>query len=135
MKLKPKNTVEAGKFSMSAMSDIAFLLIIFFMVCAQFVEKSDIPVKLPLSRTGNEAEELPIKVTINSEGAIFVNGVSMSASEVFPELRGRIRTAEGTEGKIVVVRAHRSLAYGTIRPVVDAVDRAGGTLELSVVSK
>jgi biopolymer transport protein ExbD len=133
MKLKTTYGVEAGKFSMAAMSDLAFLLIIFFMVCAQFVQQSGTEVELPLAGTGTESDELPIKVTITKNGAIFVNDLSIPTAELPRELQGRIRMAETPTDRTVILRAERTLDYGTIRPVVDAVDRSGGMLELAVV--
>ena len=91
MKLPRKHAVTAGKFSMAAMSDMAFLLIIFFMVCAKFVEKSDVRVELPHSETAQKSEEAPIVVSITAERAVFVNGVDVPVSDILPELRGRLR--------------------------------------------
>jgi len=133
MKLERTHTVKAGKFSMAAMSDMAFLLIIFFMVCAKFVEKSDVPVELPISETADRAEEVPIMITVNAEKVFFVNGVAMEARELLPELRGRLRGVDNPDEKTVMVRADRTLRYKDIRPAIDAVDRAGGMLELSVL--
>ena len=134
MKLTPTHKVQPGRFSMAAMSDIAFLLIIFFMVCAKFVERSEVPVDLPLATTGQQTPEPPTTITINAQGGIFVNEVSMQAEDLLPELRGRLRSAETNDEKTVIIRADRALTYRQIRPAVDAVDRAGGMLEMAVLS-
>lgn len=135
MKLNRTQIVKAGKFSMAAMSDLAFLLIIFFMVCAKFVEKSDVQVQLPMSVTAEKAEEVPTIISIDSEKIIFVNGVPMTVRELLPELRGRLRSADTPDDKTIIVRADQSLKYRDIRPIVDAIDRAGGMLELTVLSE
>ena len=135
MKLERTHTVKAGKFSMAAMSDMAFLLIIFFMVCAKFVEKSDAQVELPISGTAEKAEEVPIMITVTAEKLFFVNGVVMEARELLPELRGRLRGVDNPAEKTIMVRADRTLQYRDIRPAIDAVDRAGGMLELSVLTE
>lgn len=135
MELKTSHHVEAGQFSMAAMSDMAFLLIIFFMVCAQFVQQSGTEVELPLAGTGEESDELPIKVTITENGAIFVNDMSIPEAELPRELGGRVRMAETPTDRTVILRAERALDYGRIRPAVEAVDRAGGMLELAVVEE
>lgn len=135
MKLQTGHHVEAGKFSMAAMSDLAFLLIIFFMVCAHFVEQSGTQVQLPLASSGEESDELPIKVTVTENGAFFVNEMSIPASELSRELGGRVRMAETPTDKTVILKAERKLNYEKIRPVVNAVDRAGGMLELAVLQE
>ena len=135
MKMERAHKVRAGKFSMAAMSDMAFLLIIFFMVCAKFVEKSDITVELPVSYSAEKAEEVPTIITVTEQKNFFVNGISMTASELLPELRGRLRGAQNTDEKTIMVCADKSLTYGDIRPAIDAVDKAGGMLELSVLTE
>ncbi|MFP4028078.1 MAG: ExbD/TolR family protein [Candidatus Brocadiia bacterium] len=135
MKLSSSHSIEAGKFSMAAMTDIAFLLIIFFMVCAKFVEKNDINVRLPESRTGQHATEVPITVTVNEKGLFFVKGVQIQRDQLLAELKGQLRAAKSADEKTIIVRAARSLDYGQIRPAVDAVDRAGGMLELAVLER
>lgn len=135
MKLERTQKVQAGKFSMAAMSDMAFLLIIFFMVCAKFVEKSDLQVELPVSLTAEKAEEVPIVITITEGKNFFVNGILLTASELLPELRGRLRGAENADEKTIMVRADKSLTYGDIRPAIDAVDKSGGMLELSALTE
>ena len=120
---------------MAAMSDIAFLLIIFFMVCAKFVEKSDTQVELPMSLTAAKADEVPLVISVNAEKLFFVNGIMMEARELLPELRGCLRGADTPDEKTIIVRADRTLIYKDIRPAIDAVDRAGGMLELSVLAE
>lgn len=135
MKLNTSHDVEAGQFSMSAMSDIAFLLIIFFMVCGHFVEKSSSDVELPLASGGEESDELPIRVTITREEDIFVNGMSLNKGELRHDLKGRVRRAETPADKTVMLRASRALDYKSIGPIVDAVNSSGGMLELSVLQE
>ncbi len=135
MKLETSHDVEAGKFSMSAMSDIAFLLIIFFMVCGHFVEKSSSDVELPLAQTGDESEGVPIRVTVTKDEQIFVNGMSRKLGQLRHELKGRVRSAETATQKTIMLRASRALDYKTVGPIVDAVNASGGMLELSVIQE
>ena len=135
MKLARRYSVTPGKFSMAAMSDMAFLLIIFFMVCAKFVEKTDVKVELPRADTAQKAVEAPIVVSITIDRTVYVNAVAIAVADVLPELRGLIRGASNADERTVIVRADRSLRYEDVRPVVDAVDRAGGMLELAVLGE
>lgn len=135
MKLETSHSVEPGKFSMAAMSDMAFLLIIFFMVCGHFVEKSSTKVELPLAATGEESDQMPIKVTITEGEAIFVNGLSIPTDQLYNEIKGRVRVAESATDRTVLLRAERSLSYETIDPIVKAVNQGGGMLELAVIQE
>lgn len=135
MKLNTSHEVQAGEFSMAAMSDLAFLLIIFFMVCGHFVDQSSSSVELPVAGTGDEGDEMPIMVTITGTGSYEVNDMSVPAGDIEDELRGRVRMADTPTGKTVLLRAERSLDYGALRVVVDAVNKSGGMLELAVLEE
>ena len=53
MELKRKNRVNA-EFSMASMTDIIFLLLIFFMITSSAISQSAIEVKLPTADTANK---------------------------------------------------------------------------------
>jgi biopolymer transport protein ExbD len=58
----------------SSMGDIAFLLLIFFMVTTIFREESGLPVELPRAEAGEEVNrELVSNIYINREGQISID--------------------------------------------------------------
>jgi biopolymer transport protein ExbD len=58
----------------SSMGDIAFLLLIFFMVTTIFREETGLPVELPRAEAGEEAKrELISNIYINRLGLISIN--------------------------------------------------------------
>ena len=63
MELKRKNRVNA-EFSMASMTDIIFLLLIFFMITSSAISQSAIEVKLPTADTSNPSVQDPSVVTI-----------------------------------------------------------------------
>ena len=63
MGLQQKNKVEAS-FSMSSMTDIIFLLLIFFMLTSSFITPSGLSVNLPSSETSDIVmQEVTVSVT------------------------------------------------------------------------
>lgn len=72
MELKRRNRVNA-EFSMASMTDIIFLLLIFFMITSSAISQSAIDVKLPKADAANVSAQDPSTVTINPEGKYFVN--------------------------------------------------------------
>jgi biopolymer transport protein ExbD len=63
MGLQQKNKVDA-LFSMSSMTDIIFLLLIFFMLTSSFITPSGLSVNLPSSETSDIVmQELTVSVT------------------------------------------------------------------------
>jgi biopolymer transport protein ExbD len=52
MNLSSKNKI-SPEFSMASMTDLIFLLLVFFMLTSSFVTPSGLPVSLPSSQTSN----------------------------------------------------------------------------------
>lgn len=72
MELKRRNRISA-EFSMASMTDIIFLLLIFFMITSSAISQSAIDVKLPKAdATETSAQDLTT-VTIKEDGSYFVN--------------------------------------------------------------
>ena len=72
MELKRRNRVSA-EFSMASMTDIIFLLLIFFMITSSAISQSAIDVKLPKAVAGDPSVQDPTAVTITQDGKYFVN--------------------------------------------------------------
>ncbi|WP_027375866.1 ExbD/TolR family protein [Kaistella palustris] len=72
MELKRRNRVNA-EFSMASMTDIIFLLLIFFMITSSAISQSAIDVKLPKAEAANPSVQDPATVTIQEDGKYFVN--------------------------------------------------------------
>ena len=73
MGLKKKTKVSA-QFNMSSLTDIIFLLLIFFMLTSSMVIPNALNLRLPgKSNSRPQLETKPYEVTINREGWYFVN--------------------------------------------------------------
>lgn len=113
MNLKSKHTVSAS-FSMSSMTDIIFLLLIFFMLTASFITPSGLPVNLPSSKS-SEIVMQKVSVTITKDLKYFVNNQRVNRSAVESTL---VSSLAGEEG-IVVLHCDASV------PVERLVEVAG----------
>lgn len=71
MELKRRNKVNA-EFSMASMTDIIFLLLIFFMITSSAISQSAIDVKLPEATAGDPSIQDVTSVTITAEGKYFM---------------------------------------------------------------
>lgn len=67
------------------MTDIIFLLLIFFMLTASFVTPSGLPVNLPSSKRSNIVMQ-KVSVTITENIRYYVNDTRVSASDLELEL-------------------------------------------------
>ena len=97
MDLKSKHKVNAS-FSMSSMTDIIFLLLIFFMLTASFITPSGLPVNLPSSRS-SEIVMQKVSVTITKNLSYYVNNKKVSRQGLETVLR---QSLGGNEGIVVL---------------------------------
>ena len=103
MELKSNQKIQAT-FSMSSMTDIIFLLLIFFMLTASFVTPSGLPVNLPTSRNANIVMQ-KISVTITSDLKYFVNDQRTTIRRLPDDLKAALQDQEG----IVVLHIDKSV--------------------------
>jgi biopolymer transport protein ExbD len=93
MDLRSKHKVNAA-FSMSSMTDIIFLLLIFFMLTSNFITPSGLPVRLPSSKTSNIVMQ-KVTVTITPDLQYFVNAKRTSFSGIEGMLRNELTGQDG----------------------------------------
>ncbi|ELR70811.1 putative tansport related protein [Fulvivirga imtechensis AK7] len=83
---------------MSSMTDIIFLLLIFFMLTSSFITPSGLPVNLPTSRAST-LELQKVSVTITKNLDYYVNDKKVSKAMLEGELKSKLK---GTEGVVVL---------------------------------
>lgn len=71
MNLQSRNKVDTA-FSMASMTDLIFLLLIFFMLTSSFITPSGLPVNLPASKAA-AIEMQKVSVTVTADLRYFVN--------------------------------------------------------------
>lgn len=85
--MKKRSKVNA-EFSMSSLTDIIFLLLIFFMLTSSMVIPNALNLKLPGKATNTPpSKETPTKIEINSKGAYSLNGNKISLSGLEKQVR------------------------------------------------
>ena len=79
---------------MSSMTDIIFLLLIFFMLTSNFITPSGLPVKLPSSKSSNIVMQ-KVTVTITPDLEYFVNAKRTSLNGIEGLLRNELTEQDG----------------------------------------
>lgn len=117
MPIQTRNKINAS-FSMASMSDLVFLLLIFFMITSTLVAPNAIKLLLPNSSSKTMAKQT-VTVYINENQDFFVEELPVSEdvleSLVAQKLEGQ---TEGT----VVLRADKTVPVQYIVTVIDAVN-------------
>ena len=97
MGLQSKNKIDAS-FSMSSMTDIIFLLLIFFMLTSSFITPSGLPVNLPSSEASDIVMQ-EVTVSVTKDLRYSVNDKIVSRDEIKGELASLL---EGIKGQVVL---------------------------------
>jgi len=97
MNLSSKNKVDP-QFNMASMTDLIFLLLVFFMLTSSFVTPSGLPVSLPTSKAST-IEVQKISVTVTDDLQYYVNDKKVSKSMLEGELKSRLA---GTTGSVIL---------------------------------
>ena len=93
MGLQSKHKVDAA-FSMSSMTDIIFLLLIFFMLTSSFITPSGLPVNLPSSETSDIVMQ-EVTVTVTKDLKFSVNDRVVSRDQIKSELTTLLKDKKG----------------------------------------
>ena len=93
MDLRSKHQVNAT-FSLSGMTDVVFLLLIFFMLTSTVVTPTGVPVNLPSSKTSNIVLQ-KVSVTITPDLRYFVNSQEVSEGSLEGVLRNALSEGDG----------------------------------------
>ena len=93
MNLQSRNKVDAA-FSMASMTDLIFLLLIFFMLTSSFVTPSGLPVNLPASKAST-IEVQKVSVTVTRELQFYVNEKKVSKALLEGELKSKLGGPKG----------------------------------------
>lgn len=117
MAIKSKNKVEPT-FSSSSMSDLVFLLLIFFMLTSTLVAPNAIKLMLPSSNSKTMAKQT-VTVYINDQFQYFVDETPADEAQ----LMDMINTKIGADSQAtVVLRSDKTVPVQYIVNVIDAVN-------------
>ncbi|NLO69646.1 MAG: biopolymer transporter ExbD [Porphyromonadaceae bacterium] len=124
MALKRRNKVESG-FAMSSMTDIIFLLLLFFVISSTMTTPNDIKINLPQSGAKTATEPVVARVSIDKEGQYFLAAGKNQAYQVQPELlEQEILTiiAQDTT-TFLALYADQDIAYKEVVRVLDIANK------------
>ena len=121
--LKPRG----GRFNLTPMIDMVFLLIIFFIVSNNMIQQDTaIRVDLPEAETGSlppEQQTKQLTISIPRPGMIYV-GTEIMEQERLRQILMDCRRDWGEEAE-VHIRTNKSVPYGEIKPLLQMAAESG----------
>ena len=109
-------------FSLSSLTDIVFLLLIFFLLTSQFVVQTGVKVKLPASKMNEQSMPTKLIVSITENKEIYVGSKQTELSNIALELN---LLKENIIENNLVIRADQSVNIDLVIQVIDAAKAVG----------
>jgi len=113
---------------LTSMGDIAFLLIIFFMLVSNFMKSANIEIERPRGAELEQQESSRCSVVIDKDRTLWFEGVQSTASEIKGVLQDQ---AERDHEFTVHVSIHRDLQKKDFMPLIQAVSESGAKMILT----
>lgn len=106
----------------SSMGDIAFLLIIFFILASNFMKTANVEVEKPSGEEIDGVEDAQVTVAVDASGKYYVQGVELSRAEIESAV---VQAVGDHRDKPVHLLIDKSLVREHYMPVLEALGGAG----------
>jgi biopolymer transport protein ExbD len=109
---------------LASMGDIAFLLIIFFMLTASFMREKNVSLDLARSADIDKLKQAHVTVSVDADGMIRLQGVHVTVEELPSAVEAMLGDREDRRVQVTI---DKGLLKPDYYPVVEALGRAGAT--------
>lgn len=123
MKVRSARIQSSPKLMIIPMIDIIFFLLVFFMMnTLDMIHQKTLPIDLPQAKSVQQADNLPLSVTILADGRISMEETIVSFDELSQNMIHRIHE---NKDSAVVLRADKIVEHGRVVEVMDILKEAG----------
>ena len=113
---------------MTTMADVAFLLVIFFLLTSTFAKDTGLDITLPKAITSQTLPKRDVTIWVSSAGKLKVNQSWIQPTELAAALKREFAQASA---KGVTIRGDEGVPYGTIITVMDTAKLLGANITLA----
>lgn len=131
MNLKRRNRVSA-EFSMASMTDIIFLLLIFFMITSSAISQSAIDVKLPKASSGDPSIQDPTVITVSDKGLYYINDKEIPNTEIENHLKEILKEVANPS---FTIRADENTKHKDIVYLMNIAEKNGYNLAIATIQE
>lgn len=119
--------------NMTALIDVALVLVIILLVTAPLMSVANLPVDLPQARTREAEDERNVSITLAADGQLAVDEQVVVPATLEAALRARL-AEPGNKNVLVVVRADSGTPYAQVRELLTQA-RAAGAARLAIATR
>ncbi len=123
-----------AEFSSASMSDLVFLLLIFFMITSTLVAPNAINLILPKSDSGKQLASRNIEVYIDEAKQFYVNPQPNSppvSYEVLLDVLKGVAANDQSDQKTIILRADKSVPVEELVKIMDVLNQLNDTFDES----
>ncbi|MDR0789798.1 MAG: biopolymer transporter ExbD [Bacteroidales bacterium] len=117
--IQSRNKIDPN-FNTASMSDLVFLLLIFFMLTSTLISPNAIKLLLPQSTSGQTMAKQNVNVSINDNLTFFVENVPVTETNLQAAIASHIE--KGLTDATIKLHADKSVAIEYVVKVIDAVN-------------
>lgn len=119
MAIRSKNRVSSN-FNMSSMTDIVFLLLVFFIIASTLISPNALEVVLPKADPKIKPQKQTVNVSITEDLRYFVNKDEVTKEDIENRLLAQV---EGEEDPGIILRAEKSVPIESVVVIMDIANR------------
>lgn len=110
-----------------AMGDIAFNLLIFFVILARAQDDSHLKWEAAASPQVEAAEHAKVSVLVDVDNKLYLNGRNIGESSLAKEIEKLLGNSPSGQ-RTVLLKIHKNTQAQRFEPIIEAVSEAGGEL-------
>ncbi|MCP3136007.1 ExbD/TolR family protein [Pyxidicoccus xibeiensis] len=116
------NEEEITGINVTPLVDIVLVLLIIFMVTANFIVRETVEVDLPRAANGGETVQGLVNVVLDKDGKLFFDGTELSEAELSAKVAEQVAKDKDTRA---IISADQSIPYGRVMKLIDVVKGQG----------
>jgi biopolymer transport protein ExbD len=117
-----ENDEEITGINVTPLVDIVLVLLIIFMVTANFIVRETVEVDLPRAANGGETVQGLVNVVLDKEGKLYFDGAEVSEADLTRKVAEQVAKDKDTRA---IISADQSLPYGRVMQLIDVVKGQG----------
>ena len=116
------NDEEITGINVTPLVDVVLVLLIIFMVTANFIVKDSVEVDLPRAASGGETVQGLVNVVMDKDAKIYFDGAEVSEAELLRRIDEALKQDKDTRA---IISADQALNYGRVMRLIDLVKGQG----------
>ena len=123
---------EISNINITPMVDIMLVLLVIFIVTANFIKIDSLNINLPKASVSDTNAAQSIQVAITREGNFLLEGEAITQERLVARLANDVKIKPDMR---VTLAADETLSYGTVTKMLETIKKSGVTrIALSVIS-